>query len=752
MPVTHPLLLRSRLLLSLCLVFAASFAPGAGRAAEGTVSEVKSDLIVFGGTPAGIMSAVAAGRHGTKVVLIEPSYLIGGLMSGGLHKTDIGKRDTIGGLSAEFFKRVMAFYTTTYGAGSPQVKALDYTQDPKTRGGYYFEPKIALQIFREMLAEAGVTVRTKEQLQSVDAVAGLIRSLVTRHYETGAETRFTGTVFIDGSYEGDLMAQAGVLYRVGREARAEYQESYAGLTEGPAEYLGTGDHRVQSYNVRSTISVDPNNRVPIPKPKHYFREAHAHLIATVNAHGLKRLVELYPDRDRWAEINGKLDPNKADFIGTNLGYSEGDYEQRARITARVQDYWLSHWYMLQNDPALPEDFKADARRYGLPKDEYLESNHVSPQIYVRVARRMQGRYFLTQHDVQRSRSKPDAICMGSYGTDCHGIQMIQTEDGLKLEGDFNGAADAYEIPYRSITPYGVKNLLVVAAISASHVAYASVRMEPVFMMLGHAGGLAAHLALTGKTSVQDISIAKLQAGLTSAGMPLKAPYRPWVEIRAVQNGPYRPGTPIDFEVVDRDVRAPLTRFAWSFDGSGALQGTGNKVRFTFPHPGKYSVMLLAWEGGKNFALPAILDLTVEGGDALNREVHYTHATTVGRWIRSRGPEIEYRFRVGLLDENKRDGQARAEFTTTLPKTGRYRIAAAYATVASRATNVPVQIKHADGTTTVKINQRKKDSPFAFTPVGDYRFKAGEPASVIFTNTGVDGHVQIDTVRWLWLGD
>lgn len=752
MPVTHPLLLRSRILLSLCLVFAVSFTPGAGRAAEGTVSEVKSDLIVFGGTPAGVMSAVAAGRHGTKVVLIEPSYLIGGLMSGGLHKTDIGKRDTIGGLSAEFFKRVMAFYTTTYGASSPQVKALDYTQDPKTRGGYYFEPKIALQIFREMLAEAGVTVRTKEQLQSVDAVTGLIRSLVTRHYETGAETRFTGNVFIDGSYEGDLMAQAGVLYRVGREARAEYHESYAGLTEGPAEYLGTGDHRVQSYNVRSTISVDPNNRVPIPKPKHYFREAHAHLIATVNAHGLKRLVELYPDRDRWAEINGKLDPNKADFIGTNLGYSEGDYEQRARITARVQDYWLSHWYMLQNDPELPEDFKADARRYGLPKDEYLESNHVTPQIYVRVARRMQGRYFLTQHDVQRSRSKPDAICMGSYGTDCHGIQMIQTEDGLKLEGDFNGAADAYEIPYRSITPFGVKNLLVVAAISASHVAYASVRMEPVFMMLGHAGGLAAQLALTDKTSVQDISIAKLQAGLTSAGMPLKAPYRPWVEIRAIQNGPYRPGTPIDFEVVDRDVRAPLTRFAWSFDGSGALQGTGNTVRFTFPHPGKYSVMLLAWEGGKNFALPAILDLTVEGGDSLNREVHYTHATTVGRWIRSRGPELEYRFRVGLLDENKRDGQARAEFTTTLPKTGRYRIAAAYATVASRATNVPVQIKHADGTTTVKINQRKKDSPFAFTPVGDYRFTAGEPASVIFTNTGVDGHVQIDTVRWLWLGD
>ena len=743
-------------LLILCRLFIAGPAPTPAHAAAAPAperpAEVKSDLIVFGGTPAGIMSAVAAGRLGASVILLEPSYLIGGLMSGGLHKTDIGKRETIGGLSAEFFRRVMDFYTKTYGATSPQVKALDYTQDPKTRGGYYFEPKIALQIFREMLAEAHVTVRTKEQLHSVDAVPGQIRRLVTRHYETGVETSFTGTIFVDGSYEGDLMAQAGVLYRVGREARAEYNESLAGLTEGPAEYLGTGDHRVQSYNVRSTISVNPANRVPIPKPKQYFRDAHAHLITTINTHGLKRLVELYPDRDRWAEINGKLDPNKADFIGMNLGYSEGDYEQRARLTAKVQDYWLSLWYMLQNDPELPEAFKADARNYGLPKDEYLESNHITPQIYVRVARRLQGRYFLTQNDVHRDRFKPDTICMGSYGTDCHGIQMIQTEAGLKLEGDFNGAADPYEIPYRCLTPYGVKNLLVVAAISASHVAYSSVRMEPVFMMLGHAGGLAAHLALAGQTSVQDISIAKLQAGLTASGMPLKAPYRPWVEIRAVQNGPYQPGAPIDFEVVEKDVRAPLTRFAWTFDGSGAVQGTGQQARFTFPHPGKYSVMLLAWEGEKNFALPAVLDLTVAGGDSPSREVHYTHATTVGRWSRSRGQEIEYRNRVGLLDENKRDGQSRAEFTTTLPQSGRYRVAVAYATVSNRATHVPVQIAHADGTATVKINQRKKNSPFAFVPVGDYRFKAGEPATVVLTNAGVNGYVQIDTVRWLWLGE
>ena len=185
------------------------------------------DIVVFGGTSAGIMSAVASGRNGARVVLLEPGYLIGGLMSGGLHKTDIGKVETIGGLSREFFNRVLAYYTRTYGAASPQVKACDR--------GYYFEPKIALQIFREMLAEAGVIVRTKEQLLAVDAPAGEVRSLTTRHYETGAESRFTGKIFIDGSYEGDLMAQAGVLYRVGREARAEYHEPLAGLTRNVRE-------------------------------------------------------------------------------------------------------------------------------------------------------------------------------------------------------------------------------------------------------------------------------------------------------------------------------------------------------------------------------------------------------------------------------------------------------------------------------------------------------------------------------------
>ncbi len=705
------------------------------------------EVVVFGGTSAGIMAAVEAGRNGHSVALIEPSYLIGGLMTGGLHKTDIGKRETIGGLSKEFFERVLKYYTSTYGARSPQVKALDYQQKPELRSGYYFEPKIALKIFKEMLDEAGVKVYTKQWLQSVSVNHGRIEAIVTRHYQSKAEQVFRGKIFIDGTYEGDLMAHAGVMYRVGRESRDEYNEPLAGITAGPIEYRGKGDHRVQSYNIRSTICVDPNNRLPIPKPTEYFRDAHAHLIKVVNAHGLKRLDELYPDRDRWAEINGKMDPNKADFIGVNFGYSEGDYEQRARITAKVRDYWLSLWYMLQNDPELPEEFKQDARQYGLPKDEYLESDHITPQIYVRVARRMQGRYMLTQHDVRYDRHKSDPICMGSYGTDCHAIQMIQTEHGPEMEGDFNGAADPYEIPYRCITPYGIQNLLVVAAISATHVAYSSVRMEPVFMMLGHAGGTAAHLALTADTSVQNINTTTLKEQLERERMPLQAPYRPWIAIQAKSPGPYQVGQPIAFEVIEKDVRKPLNRYAWSFDGSGRTQSDRASAEFVFEQPGRYSVMLQAWDAEESFAVPATLDLQVGTEPSDMREVQYLEAKTVGRWSRARGAQTEYRDRVGLVDEGKGDGQSYADFSTVLPKSGRYEVCVAYATAGNRSEKVMVEIEHADGKAVQYVNQRTKDSPFAFTPVGSFRFEGGKKVTVRISNEKAGGHVFIDTVRW-----
>lgn len=702
------------------------------------------DVVVFGGTPAGIAAAVAAGQGGAKVLLVEPSYLIGGLMSGGLTKTDIGKADTIGGLARDFYNRVLAHYTKTYGAESEQVKACD--------GGYYFEPKVALQIFGEQLTEARVAVRTKERLESVEVKSGQVRAITTRNYETGKESRLVAKVFVDGSYEGDVMAQAGVLYRVGREAREEYGESLAGLTEGPAEYLGKGDHRVQAYNIRGTITTNDQLRLPIPKPQNYYRVAHAGLIRTVNQHQLKSISELFPDVGRWAMINGKCDPNKADFPGANFGYTEGDYEQRARITAKVQDYWLSLWYLLQNDPELPEAFKADARRWGLPKDEFLESNHVTPQIYVRVARRMQGRYLLTQRDVQYDRFKPDTICMGSYNTDCHAIQVIQTDDGPRAEGSFNGAADAYEIPYRCLLPHGVNNLLVVAAVSATHVAYSSLRMEPVFMMLGHAGGIAAQMAAADGIAAQDISIQQLQSRLAAAGIPLQAPFRPVVEIRLKTALPLRVGEPVEFELVAKQERAPLTQLAWNFDGSGAIQATNRVVRHTFLQPTRATVLLLATDADKKVALPATLTLELGDVAPLDREVHYEAARLVGRWSRTRGPEVEYRQRVALVDDRKGDGAAQAYFTTTLSRTGRYRVAIACASGGNRATNVPVTITHADGTAQLKLDQRRKNTPFAFVPVGEFRFEAGNTSTVTISNQDANGHVTIDAVRWVWLGE
>ncbi|HYD85712.1 MAG TPA: FAD-dependent oxidoreductase, partial [Opitutus sp.] len=597
------------------------------------VHAAEPDVVVFGGTSAGVAAAVAAGRNGSKVVLVEPSYLIGGLTTGGLTKTDIGKPATICGLAREFYDRVLAYYKKNYGVDSAQAK--------HSGGGYFFETKVALAIYEEMLAEAGVEVRIREQLEDVEVRDHRIVAFTTRNYETGVTTRFTGQLFIDGTYEGDLLARAGVLYRVGREARAEYNEPLAGITVGPDEYVGKGDHRVQAYNIRGTLSVRDDNRVPIPKPKHYYREAHANLIDTVNQLKLTRLDQLFTDTERWAMINGKCDPNKADFPGVNFGYVEGDYEQRARITAKVQDYWLSLWWMLQNDPALPEEFKADARRWGLPKDEFVESGHVTPQVYVRVGRRMLGRYHLTQRDLLYDRFKPDTVCMGSYNMDAHAIHSIWTDEGLKEEGHFNDASDAYEIPYRSLLPYGVDNLVVVAAVSATHVAYSSLRMEPVFMMLGHAGGLAVDLARSSGARVQDVSVPELQARLRRDGVPLKAPFRPVVEIKVKTKDP-RVGEPVEFELVEKHIESPLKRIAWNFDGSGEVQAAGKTARYTFNQASPATVTVLVQDEKRLLALPASIEVPLGDEPPLDREVHYMKAKLDGRWNRARGPEVEYR--------------------------------------------------------------------------------------------------------------
>ncbi len=718
-----------------------AFAVGIASFGTAAPSPAIHDVVVFGATPAGIMASVSAAQRGESVVLIEPSYLVGGMMSGGLTKTDIGNRSTVGGLSLEFFSRVENHYREKYGPESSQLK--------ETRGGLFFEPHVADLVFSQMLEEAGVLVLRKQQLVSADFDDNTLSALRTRHYETGIEREFRGRVFIDSTYEGDLLAAGHVPYRVGREARAEYGESLAGLTDGPEMYRGKGDHRVQAYNFRSTLTTRDDLRVAIAKPKYYTPGPHRHFIEAVQKHGFRTFEELFHDAPLWGPVNGKSDPNKADYTGANYNYPEADYATRAEIAARVRDHWLSMWWMLQNDPELPEEFKASARRWGLPKDEFVESGHVSPQIYVREARRLLGRHMLTQRDLERDRHKPDTIALGSYNIDSHDVAIFRTPEGLVKDGYLISSVDPYEIPYRSITPFAPRNLLVTCAVSATHIAYGSLRMEPVFMMIGQAAGFAAHLAHRDDLPAQDISIPKLQSLLTSAGIPLQAPFRPVVEI-IPPSGPIEPGVPVRFEARALHVRSPLT-YHWNFDGTGRTQSNEQIAEFTFPLAKTVTVSLKAVDADGRHSLVETYTFDVGEGGSSDVGVTVDRAELTGRWDRGSTRSVENRGRVNYHDMNNGKGEKRAVFSATLPESGTYAVAFAFQDGPVRAPAVPVTISHADGETHVTVNQRERGTVFVFRPLGEFRFRAGETARAVVSNEGTRGHVSIDEIRWIRLG-
>lgn len=701
---------------------------------------VETEILVYGGTPAGISAAVSAARNGKKVTLAEPMYFTGGMMAGGLTKTDIGNRDTIGGFSAEFFARVLKHYQQAYGPESAQVKA--------SRDGAFFEPKVAASIFSEMLKEAGVTVLLKHELSSALLDGKSISSVTLLDTSTNTKNEFTAKVFIDATYEGDLLAAAGVPYRVGREARSEFGESLAGMTDGPAEYRGTGDHRVQSYNMRSTLTNRDDIRLPIPKPEEYTPEAHRAFVEAVKRGGYRTFEELFTDVPLWGGVNGKFDPNKADAVGMNLGYVEADAEGRRRIVKRLRDYWLSLWYMLQNDPGLPEEFRASARQWGLPKDEFTESGNISPQPYIRVGRRMLGRHFLNQNDVEDDRYKEDSICLGSYNIDSHEIQHVITDKGWVKEGFIIQAIDPYEIPYRSITPIAPGNLLVSCAVSASHIAYGTLRMEPVFMMIGQAAGEAATLSLNHGTTVQEIPIEELRKKLKSTGIALDAPFRPKVSIKTLTPPPYKSGQKIEFEAsIDRS-RGDVKELKWNFDGSGEVQARGTTASYTYLEQKQSQIILTATDADGFKAMPATLDLRIGNGKAPNIEVGFPKAVKTGVWSKAGSGLVTYRFRAGFHDGNTGKGNKSVTFRTKIPQEGIYRVAFAYPEGSNRAAAVPISIESADGTKTITLDQRKKATDFAFVPLGEFHFAAGQTASVTISNEGTKGFVTADAVRWI----
>jgi hypothetical protein len=514
-----------------------------------------ADVIIYGGTAGGILSAISLARDGGTVIVLEPSDHVGGMVTGGLGWTDFGAWQSIGGMAADFYRRIKIYYD------DPAVWKFETRDDYLKRQKqssiaedkwWYHEPSAASSVLSDMMAEAGVTVLTGHRLASVDKRDHRIVSIRCDNGEL-----FRGRVFIDATYEGDLMAMAGVRYRVGREGSAEYGEKYAGVVprqystrkqwdvdispyaedgsllfgiqDNPRGEDGAADRKLQAYNYRICLTDHPENRIPIEEPQNYVPSRYdllARYIAAKPAISLQRgLLKFSALPNRKTDINDG-GPFSTDLIGFNWDYPDGDAITRKNILQQHLDYTKGLLYFIGHDPRVPKAIRDSMLEWGYPKDEFANHGNWTPQLYVREARRMVGAYVMTSHDLETNRSKDDSIGMGSYGADSHLVQRIVDGGLLRNEGnpnDFTPGHRSYEIPYRAITPMRNEcdNLLVTFCVSASHMGFASIRMEPVFMLLSESAGLAAMEAVREEVAVQDISYHRLRAKLDARNQILK---------------------------------------------------------------------------------------------------------------------------------------------------------------------------------------------------------------------------------------
>ena len=520
-----------------CVLMCATCLRGAAGAKP--LRAIQPDLVVYGGTASGVMTAYSAAREGLHVVLLEPGAHLGGMVTGGLSATDLGHFAIIGGYARDFYMKVAAHYGV---------------HDLQRGENWLSEPHVDEAIFDGMLKDAGVKVRLHERLREKDGVemrGGRIVSLTT---EDGI--RWQAAVFADCSYEGDVMAQAHVSYTWGRESAKEYDEDLAGVREqtpghqfgwamspydaqhhllpevdaGPLATAGTGDKKVQAYNFRLILTNDSSNRLPFPKPDGYDQARFALLERYLGAFEkhvgrAPRVKDLFlpvsiPNHKADFNNNG---PISTDYIGHSWAYPEASYAEKAKIWREHLLYTESLLYFLSHDASVPVTLRAELNEWGLPKDEFTDSDHWPRQLYIREGRRMVGAHVMRQADLQTERTKSDSIGMGSYNSDSHNIQRVAMPDGsVRNEGNVEVPVQPYEIAYRSITPKReqVKNLLVPVCLSATHAAYSSVRMEPQYMIIGQAAGAAAALAVRGHSGVQDVSIATLQKKLHAHGAVL----------------------------------------------------------------------------------------------------------------------------------------------------------------------------------------------------------------------------------------
>ena len=640
--------------------------------------------MVYGATAGGTIAAIAAAGEGADVILVEPGRNVGGMVTGGLSHNDYGDRSVIGGMALEFYRKVAAHY------GKP----LYYWRGP--------EPHVGEQIFRDWLEEAGVKVLFENRVTEVHMEQGAI----DRVSLSGGGT-VSGKVFIDASYEGDLMARAGVSFTVGREAVYDYGESWAGrraiLPDGhqmqprispfdeagnllplinpePMVAEGEADRAVQGYGFRLIVTDDAENRIPFPEPDHY----------DPGQFGLvKRYYEMYPGAGNMVHLwptlpNGKTDMNSSGPISTNVvdglnwEYPEADYERRDEIWQLMKEYTMGLLYFLSHDPSVPERIRQETQQMGLCRDEFTDNDHWPHQLYIRSARRMVGEYILTQHDLEYDTVKYDAIGMGSYNMDVRHVQRTwipvsrfpELHYEVYNEGYISIPVAPYEIPYRSLLPRydECSNLIVPVCISASHVAYASVRMEPQYMIMGQAAGVAAAMAVKGNRPVHRIDVTLLQEKLAGQG-----------QILTLKGNPY-----------------------------GAF-GFGDEI---------------------------IID---------NNMKRFTGKTGTWRGIETE-PEGRYQMNFSRIDRSP----GSFVFRPWLEKDGLYEVSIWYPSGASYAAAVPVLISHRGGVAEKVINQREHGG--TWVSLGTYHLQAGSREVVRVVSESSDGAVVADAVRLHFTGN
>jgi len=487
------------------------------------------DIVIYGGTSAGVIAAYTAKKLGKTVILIEPGRHLGGMSSGGLGLTDIGNKYAISGLALDFYRRV----GTHYGKFEQWI----------------FEPHVAEGIFQDYIKSAQVEVLYENRITGAIKKGNYIQSIsLENSFNTKAPSnQIAGKVFLDCSYEGDLMAKAGVSYTVGREANSTYNETFNGvqlknghqlpqdidpyripgdkssgllwgISESTLLPAGTGDKKVQAYNFRVCLTSNPNNQIPITKPKNYQPQRYELLLRQMEKRTWKSLQDVFI----WSGMpNSKTDINNrngfsTDMIGMNWAYPDADYKQRAEIWNAHVDYTKGLLYFVGNDLRVPEHIRTEIKKWGYPKDEYIDNENWSHQLYVREARRMVGELVMTQHHCQGREKVNDGIGMAAYTMDSHNCDRLVVDGTVKNEGNVEeGGFGPYPISYRAIIPkeQQAANLLVPVCLSASHIAYGSIRMEPVFMVLGQSAAVAAVEAINNRLAVQRVEVTKVQSAL-----------------------------------------------------------------------------------------------------------------------------------------------------------------------------------------------------------------------------------------------